>query len=171
MKKATKIIILFICICVIVFAGLKFFGISNSATNDFSDGESYQIASWESKKSENGCVLTLTFYSNNTVNIDCTLESSTNAFYNMDDLVDLDYKSRIIRSNAEYSDGGDCYASIVPNDCTGVIIDDNLYEVSVAKVIVENSEITFKYVVADLNHMDEHSVSLIDENGKEHKII
>lgn len=170
MKKFIKIIVLFACIGIIVFMGFRLLGVSNSNIEDLSDGKSYMISSWESDKSENGCTLALSFYSNNKINIDRTLENSSNAFYDINDFYNLNYKSKLISSDAEYSSKGDSYTSIVPIDCIGVEIDGIIYESIVAKVSIGNSVVNFKYVMADFEHMNNHNISLIDESRKEYKI-
>ncbi len=170
MKKVVKIIILLICVTAIAVAGVKFFGNSNSSVNNIPDGEIEQIAMWESPKSDNGCILTLTFYSNDTVNIDRMLEYSSNAFYKIDDFMNLDYASKLISEEAEYSSKTDGYIGVVPNDCVGVQVDGTLYKSQEAEVVINDSTVKFKYVIADFKHDDSHKISLIDENRREHKV-
>lgn len=168
MNKALKILMIIISILLLSFA---VFNIATRNTNEIisSDGSKI-ISKWESEETENGCILILTIFDNDEINMDVTLKKySTNGFYPINEFYNCDYNDAIIFWDAQYNDDGDSFASIVPKDCIGVNIDGVLYESKEGEININNEDIIFNYVLADFEHSENHKITLIDEKGKSHR--
>lgn len=171
MKKFVKILVLIISLCIIAFAVINIVAPDKPMDSIGGElGDFVEIAKWNSEETNNKCMLSFTFYSNNLVNMDIEFnKSSTNGFYPQDEFYDCQYDSEIIFWELNYGEDYDSYASIVPKDCVGAQIDGVMYESQNGEIEVNNQVISFKYIITDVPCLEDHKVVLIDEKGKSHK--
>lgn len=167
MKKIIKIFVVLLSIAVIIFSVVNIVKPNSSATDN--DEGFTEVATWSSEETNNKCKLSFTVFSDASVNVDVELNQvGSNGFYPLDELYNCQYDSDIIFWDFCIGTENDSWASIVPYDCTSAQIDGVIYESKNAEITINNETHSFRYIITDVSHMDEHEIVLLDEKGKSH---
>ena len=192
MKKAIKILVSVLSLCVITFAVIKMtnpdlLGFLDTAVlsddnENIENLDEYFLGFVETTKfpvdeTDGGCELVIALCENSQVRVDVKSMSkigpaTAQGFFSVEELYDCHYNDDIIFWHIDYGISNDHFASIVPDDCVGAKIGGVMYESKTGEIQIGDETVSFKYVLTDLEHIDYKAdnrlVALVDENGFPH---
>ncbi|MBQ3497501.1 MAG: hypothetical protein IJA87_00070 [Clostridia bacterium] len=168
--KIIKAVVCFVSCIIIMVSLLDLFGIVSIIKPRDNNQPGRIIASYLREDiGKEDYSFSISIYENNIVGVDvCNSKYSTNGFYDIDELESCDYKSKIINWGLQYSEAEDVYASVVPDDCKFVQIDEEIYIPETIKISTDAKEIYFKAVIATIKHSKNHKLVLVDSQNKKH---
>lgn len=169
----SKIVKLLVCLgfgIIAIVSILNLFGINSLTKPQDNTYPGNIIASYLREEiGEENYSFCISIYENNVVSVDVSNSKySTNGFYDIEELEACDYESKIINWGLQYSKTEDVYASVVPDDCEFVQIDEENYIPERLKISTDEKDFYFKAVIATVKHSENHKVTLVDNQNKKH---